>query len=48
MITDPDTFAPLFIEAGADQVSVHYEAATYISTARCTIFRAMARRPAWC
>ena len=30
MITDPDTFAPIFIEAGADQVSVHYEAARHI------------------
>src|SRR3984893_4540315 len=26
MITDPDKFAPLFIAAGADQVSVHFEA----------------------
>lgn len=26
MIEDPDTFAPLFIKAGADAVSVHYEA----------------------
>ena len=30
MITDPDRYAPLFIEAGADQVSVHYEAATHL------------------
>ncbi len=30
MIADPDKFAPLFIEAGADQVSVHYEAATHL------------------
>jgi len=30
MITDPDMFAPIFIEAGADQVSVHYEAATHL------------------
>jgi ribulose-phosphate 3-epimerase len=30
MITDPDKFAPAFIEAGADQVSVHYEAATHL------------------
>ena len=30
MITDPDTFAPIFIEAGADQVSVHYEAAIHL------------------
>ncbi|MGA8027528.1 MAG: ribulose-phosphate 3-epimerase [Bryobacteraceae bacterium] len=25
MIEDPDTYAPIFIEAGADSVSVHYE-----------------------
>ncbi len=30
MISDPDKFAPLFIEAGADQVSIHYEAATHL------------------
>ena len=30
MITDPDRFAPLFIEAGADQISIHYEAATHL------------------
>lgn len=30
MITDPDTYAPLFIQAGADQVSVHYEAARHL------------------
>jgi len=30
MITDPDRYAPLFIEAGADQVSDHYEAATHL------------------
>jgi ribulose-phosphate 3-epimerase len=30
MITDPDRYAPLFVEAGADQVSVHYEAATHL------------------
>jgi len=30
MITDPDKYAPLFIEAGADQVSVHYEAAVHL------------------
>ena len=30
MITDPDRYAPLFIEAGADQVSVHYEAAVHL------------------
>ena len=30
MISDPDHFAPIFIEAGADQVSVHFEAATHL------------------
>lgn len=30
MISDPDKYAPLFIDAGADQVSVHYEAATHL------------------
>ena len=30
MLTDPDTYAPIFIEAGADQVSVHYEAAKHL------------------
>jgi ribulose-phosphate 3-epimerase len=30
MITDPDKYAPLFIAAGADQVSIHYEAATHL------------------
>jgi ribulose-phosphate 3-epimerase len=30
MITDPDTYAPVFIDAGADMVSVHYEAAVHL------------------
>jgi ribulose-phosphate 3-epimerase len=30
MITDPDKYAPLFIEAGAGQISVHYEAARHL------------------
>ncbi|MEQ1948901.1 MAG: ribulose-phosphate 3-epimerase [Bryobacteraceae bacterium] len=30
MITDPDTYAPLFIEAGADQVSVHQETCPHL------------------
>jgi ribulose-phosphate 3-epimerase len=30
MITDPDRYAPLFIEAGANQVSVHQEAAVHL------------------
>lgn len=30
MIADPDRYAPLFIEAGADQVSVHQEACIHL------------------
>lgn len=30
MITDPDRYAPVFIEAGADQVSVHQEACVHL------------------
>ena len=30
MIEDPDTFAPIFIEAGATSVSVHYEACRHL------------------
>ncbi|MDP9171493.1 MAG: ribulose-phosphate 3-epimerase [Acidobacteriota bacterium] len=30
MIEDPDTYAPIFIEAGADQVSVHFEATRHL------------------
>jgi ribulose-phosphate 3-epimerase len=30
MISDPDTYAPLFIEAGADLVSVHFEATAHL------------------
>ncbi len=30
MITDPDKFAPAFIEAGADQISVHQEACPHL------------------
>jgi ribulose-phosphate 3-epimerase len=30
MVSDPDKYAPVFIEAGADQVSVHQEAATHL------------------
>ncbi len=30
MITDPDKFAPLFIEAGADQISVHEEVCPHL------------------
>lgn len=30
MISDPDRFAPVFVEAGADQLSVHYEACPHL------------------
>jgi ribulose-phosphate 3-epimerase len=30
MISDPDKYAPLFIAAGADHISVHFEAATHL------------------
>src|SRR5216683_3299961 len=30
MITDPDRYAPVFIEAGADQVSVHQETCPHL------------------
>jgi ribulose-phosphate 3-epimerase len=30
MIEDPDKFAPIFIEAGADQISVHQEACRHL------------------
>ena len=30
MITDPDKYAPYFIEAGADQISVHQEACPHL------------------
>jgi ribulose-phosphate 3-epimerase len=30
MITDPDKFAPIFIQAGADQISVHQEACPHL------------------
>src|SRR5271154_1366020 len=30
MISDPDRFVPLFIAAGADDISVHFEAATHL------------------
>lgn len=30
MITDPDKFAPIFIESGADQISVHQEACPHL------------------
>ncbi len=37
MITDPDKYAPVFIEAGADQVSVHQEAALHLDATIRTI-----------
>src|SRR6476620_2126290 len=30
MITDPDSYAPIFIEAGADQISVQQEACPHL------------------
>lgn len=30
MITDPDKYAPIFIEAGADQISVHQEVCPHL------------------
>src|ERR1700692_2556740 len=30
MITDPDRYAPMFVEAGADHVSVHQEACPHL------------------
>jgi ribulose-phosphate 3-epimerase len=33
MISDPDKYAPIFIEAGADQVSIHQEACTHLDRA---------------
>jgi len=30
MISDPDKYAPMFIEAGADQISVHQEACPHL------------------
>ncbi len=37
MVTDPDKYAPIFIEAGADQVLVHYEAARHLDGTLRTI-----------
>src|SRR5258708_239670 len=33
MIADPDKYAPVFIEAGADQVSIHQEACPHLDRA---------------
>jgi len=43
MITDPDKYAPIFIEAGADQVSVHQEACKHLDGTLREIQRAGAR-----
>jgi ribulose-phosphate 3-epimerase len=37
MITDPDQYAPVFIEAGADQISVHQEACPHLDRTLRTI-----------
>lgn len=37
MITDPDRYAPMFIEAGADQVSVHQETCPHLDRTLRTI-----------
>jgi ribulose-phosphate 3-epimerase len=37
MVTDPDKYAPVFIEAGADQVLVHLEAAKHLDGTLRTI-----------
>src|SRR5580704_17813517 len=43
MITDPDKYAPIFIAAGADQVSVHQEACKHLDGTLREIHRAGAR-----
>lgn len=43
MITDPDKYAPVFIEAGADQVIVHQEACKHLDGTLREIQRAGAR-----
>jgi ribulose-phosphate 3-epimerase len=37
MITDPDQYAPVFIQAGADQISVHQEACPHLDRTIRTI-----------
>ncbi len=44
MITDPDTYAPVFIEAGADCVSVHQETCPHLDGTLRTI-RGLGARP---
>ena len=46
MITDPDRYAPAFIEAGADCVSVHQEVCI-TWTAPCAPFARRWRRRVW-
>src|SRR6202012_1663190 len=43
MITDPDKYAPIFIDAGPDQVSVHQEACKHLDGTLREIQRAGAR-----
>src|ERR1022692_2013860 len=43
MIADPDKYAPMFIDAGADQVSVHQEACKHLDGTLREIQRAGAR-----
>jgi ribulose-phosphate 3-epimerase len=43
MVTDPDKYAPIFIEAGADQVIVHQEACKHLDGTLREIQRAGAR-----
>jgi len=43
MITDPDKYAPIFIEAGANQVIVHQEACKHLDGTLREIHRAGAR-----
>jgi ribulose-phosphate 3-epimerase len=43
MITDPDKYAPIFIEAGADQLTVHQEACKHLDGTLREIRRAGAR-----
>src|SRR5579871_4735537 len=43
MITDPDKYAPIFIEAGADQVIVHQEACKHLDGTLREIQKAGAR-----
>jgi ribulose-phosphate 3-epimerase len=43
MITDPDKYAPMFIDAGADQVIVHQEACKHLDGTLREIQRAGAR-----